>query len=446
MSTPQRPKRFLKRPDDLAMKQTISDLRADISKLDLSANEITAQIDKLVLDPKTTERRNKLQGEIKEIISQQGSLKQEREVIQEQIRAVDANLKRRIADINKTGAKNNYKSAGEIDARIKQLDDLVGSGSLMLADERRYIKEMSSLRKLRKDFSEIEKQQKYIDEDKAKISELKKKLSSVGNKEIQEKFEATQKELNAIQASNKAMFNKKADLFKKRDAIRKDKDAKFNEIRKLRDDFGAELTKFKTALAEEQKKREEEFQSQKAEIKKAKQKEVAERVLTEASVPAFTKEIDEIHNLLAYFDPTYVRPKAKTVAELTKPTFETKNTTRQVAMPDNVVIIKKEQQSFFEGSKTKKNKKKAPKNKNFTVDTEVILSLANLAIPLPSKHDEVPETVKILKETLEALQDKQEEQTKLNIERAQARIAELEAEDVEDSDDNEDEEDQGEAN
>lgn len=441
MSTPQRPKRFLKRPDDSAMKLNIEALRAEISKLDATANELTSQIDKLVLDPKTTQKRSELQGEIKDIISKQGNLKQEREAIQEQIKVVDASLKRRIAEINKVGAKQTYKSAGEIDARVKQLDDLVGSGTLMLADERRYIKEMSSLRKLRKDFSEVEKQQKFIDDDKAKIAELKKKLSSVGNKEVQERFETVQKELNSIQASNKSMFDKKAELFKKRAALRKEKDAKFNEIRKLRDDFGAELTKFKNALAEEQKKRDEEYQSQRAEKKKLKQKEAAERVLAEASVPAFTKEIDEIHNLLAHFDPTYVRPKANTVADLTKSTFETKNTARKVEMPDDVVIIKKEQQSFFEGSKSKKNKKKAQKNKNFTVDTDVILSLADLAIPLPSKHEEVPETIKILKETLEALQSKQEEQTKLNLERAKARIAELEAEDIDSGSEDEEEED-----
>lgn len=170
-----------------------------------------------------------------------------------------------------------------------------------------------------------------------------------------------------------------------------------------------------------------------------KQKEAAERVLADASIPAFTKEIDEIHNLLAHFDPTYVRPKTNTVASLTQSSFENKKSTRQVEMPEDVVIIKKEQQSFFEGSKSKKNKKKAQKNKNFTVDTDVILSLADLAIPLPSKHEEVPETIKILQETLEALQAKQEEQTKLNIERAKARIAELEAEDV-DSDEEAEEE------
>lgn len=89
--------------------------------------------------------------------------------------------------------------------------------------------------------------------------------------------------------------------------------------------------------------------------------------------------------------------------------------------------MKKEQQSFFEGSKTKKNKKKAAKSKNFTVDSDVILSLTNLSIPLPTKSDDVPNTINILKETLTALQEKQEEQTKVNIEKAKAEIAKLEA-------------------
>ena len=430
MSAPQRPKRFLKRPDDSVMKQEVEALRAEIAKLDALANEIPTQIDQLVLDPKTTQKRNTLQAEIKEIIAKQGGFKQEREAIQDQIKALDANMKRRIAEINKVTAKKNFKSAGEIDARIKQLDDLVGSGTVMLADERRYIKEMSSLRKLRKDFSEVGKQQRFVDDDKAKIAELKKKMSAVGSNKMQERFEACQKELNAIQASNKATFEKKSELLKRRTVLRKEKDGKFDQIRKLRDDYGAELAKFKAALAEEQKKREEEFQSQKAEKKKAKQKELAERMLQEASVPAFTKEIDEIHNLISHFDPTYLRPKSNTVAMLTKSTFETKTPVRKVEMPEGAVLIKKEHEACFEGSKTKKNKKKALKNRHFTLDSNLIRSLVDLAIPLPAKHEDVPETIKILKETLEALKAKQAEQTKLNIERAKARVAELEDEDV----------------
>lgn len=435
MSTVQRPRRFIKRPDDSAMKQGIETLKAEIKKLDLTNTEITSQIDKTVLDPKTAERRKQLQAELKEIIAKQGNLKQERNAIQEQIRNIDTGLKRKIGDIQKLTAKSNYKTASEIDARVKYLDDLVGAGDLKLADERRYVKEMTSLRKLRKDFSEVEKQQEAIDKDKVKIAELKKKLSAVGNKEVQQQFEKVQKELDDIAESNKSIYNKRSELISKRNETKKSKDSKYDEIRRLRSEFDAELTKFKTSLAEEQKKRDEEYKSQKAEQKQQKLKEVAEKRLAEASIPAFTNEINEIQSLLAYFDPTYTKPQTNTVVEATKSTLESKNNIRQVEVPSDLVILKKEQQLFFEGSKTKKNKKKAPKSRNFTVDSDVIISLTDLSIPLPTKTDDVPNTITILKETLVSLQGKQEEQTAVNIERAKAEIAKLEAEDIEEEDD-----------
>lgn len=441
MSSTQRPKRFIKRPDDKAMNQDINALRDEIKQLDLSSNELNAQIDKTVLDPQTAEKRKGLQAELKEVISKQGNLKQERNAIQEQIKNVDTNLKRKIADIQKLTAKNNFKSASEIDSRIKYLDDLVGAGDLKLADERRHVKEMTSLRKLRKDFSEVEKQQEAIDKDKLKIADLKKKLSAVGNKEVLQQFEKIQKELDSINDSNKSIYNKRTELINKRNAIRKSKDEKYDQIRKLRAEFDAEFTKFKQALADEQKKRDEEYKAQQAEHKQAKLKEVAELKLAEASVPAFTHEINEIHTLLKYFDPSYVKPQLNAVADASKSTFDQKAVVgRQVEMPEDVVILKKEQQSFFEGSKQKKNKKKSAKSKNFTVDSDVIISLADLSIPLPTKTDDVPATVQVLKETLAALQDKQEEQTKVNIEKAKAEIAKLEAEDLDAEDADETEE------
>lgn len=436
MSSTQRPKRFIKRPDDKALNQDINALREEIKKLDLASNEINAQIEKTALDNQTAERKKTLQAEMKEIISKQGNLKQERNAIQEQIKNIDTNLKRKIADIQKLTAKNNYKSISEIDARVQYLDDLVGTGTLKLADERRHVKEMTSLRKLRKDFAEVEKQQEAIDKDKAKISELKKKMNAVGNREVQQQFEKVQKELDAISESNKSIYSKKSELFNKRNEIRKVKDGKYDQIRKLRSEFDAEFAKFKKALAEEQKKRDEEYKARESENKQAKLKEFAQQKLDEASIPAFTNEINEIHTLLAYFDPLYVKPQVNAVIEATKSTIDSKPLSgRQVEMPDDVVIIKKEQQSFFEGSKLKKNKKKSIKSKSFTVDSDVIISLTDLSIPLPTKTDDIPETISILKDTLAALQDKQGEQTKVNIEKAKSEIARLEAENSEPSSD-----------
>ena len=125
------------------------------------------------------------------------------------------------------------------------------------------------------------------------------------------------------------------------------------------------------------------------------------------------------------------QPKPVVAGPAKSETVGTPTTIRKVEMPADLVVVKKEQEEFFAGSKGKKSKGKKAKSKNFTVDPEVIVSLGDLAIPLPTKSEDVPETIATLKETLTALEGKQDEQTKINIERAKERIAKLEAEETE---------------
>lgn len=420
-------KKFIKRPDDEVVKKQIEALRKEISQLDLTNNELTAQIEKTVMDPKSAESRSALQTELRLLISKQSGIKTERNAINDQIKQVDQSLKRKVAEIQAQTSKNNFKSVADIDARINYLDGLIDAGTLKLAEERKFVKEMSSLRKLRKDFGAIEKQQVLIDADKTKIAELKKKLSGLQNKEIQARFEEIQKKLDEINDKNKSVSGQRSDLVKKRNAIREQKDTKYGAIRKLRSDFDAEMDKFRKTLAEERKKREEEYKAREQEEKLQKKKEFAEKKLAEASVPAFTEEINSIHSLLAYFDPTYVKPAPKSATANGASEINTHNTIRKVEMPEDVVVLKKETVAFFEGTKGKKANRQRKNKVKFSVDPEIIAALGNLSIPLPTKSEDVEGTIEVLKETLTALEGKQEEQTKVNIERAKAQIAELEA-------------------
>ncbi|RLV85699.1 Nuclear segregation protein BFR1 [Meyerozyma sp. JA9] len=429
-----RPRRFIKRPDDSAFNKEIEELKNEIKKLDLSANEVSAQLQKVVTEPALAERRKELQGQLRELISKQNAIKGERNAIMDQIKAVDAQIKRKLSEIQTQTSKHNFKSVGEIDKRIAHLDSLVEAGDLKLAEEKRYVMEMSQLRKVRKDFGAVEKTQESIDADKAKVAELKKKLGQVQNREIQAQFEKIQAELDELNKKNQGVSEKRNELFKKRTQIRKSKDEKYDRIRKLNADKSAEFAKFKQEMEEEKKKRAEEARQHLQEEKRRKRKENAEKQLADASVPAFTAEISAIHNLLSYFDPSYVKPQPK--AQVAGPKSEpvgTPTTIRKVEMPADLVVVKKEQEEFFAGSKGKKSKGKKAKSKNFTVDPEVIVSLGDLAIPLPTKSEDVPETIATLKETLTALEGKQEEQTKINIERAKERIAKLEAEEAEEA-------------
>lgn len=431
-----RPRRFIKRPDDAQYNKEVDELKSELKKLDLSANELTAQLQKVVTEPAVAERRKQLQGELRELIAKQNGVKTERGAIMDQIKAVDAVIKRKVGEIQAQTSKHNFKSVGEIDKRIAHLDSLVEAGDLKLAEEKRHVMEMSQLRKVRKDFGAVEKTQESIDADKAKVAELKKKLGAVQNRELQAQFEKIQAELDTLNKQNQGVSDKRNQLFKKRTEVRKQKDEKWDRIRKLRAERDAEFAKFKAEMEAEKKKREEESRQYAAAEKQRKRKAAAEKQLAEALVPAFTAEISSIHNLLAYFDPAYVKPaSAKSPPGPKSESVGTPNTIRQVEMPADLVVVKKEQEEFFAGSRVKKTKGKKAKAKGFTVDPEVLVALGDLAIPLPTKSDDVPATVSTLKETLAALQDKQEAQTKTNIERAQQKIAKLEAEDADAEDD-----------
>jgi hypothetical protein len=431
------PRRFIKGPDDKAMKDQVQALRVEIDKLELSNNEITGEINKLQIDQKIMDTRNDLQKELKQIIAKQSTVRGERNAINDQIKSIDSQLKKKIAEIQAQTSKNNFKNAAEIDQRITYLDGLIDAGDLKLADERRFVKEMSSLRKLRKDFGGIEKTQALIDQDKEKIAELKKKLSAVQNKELSAQFDKIQKELDTINESNKSVISKRNEFYDKRNDVRAKKQELFQSIKKLRADHDEQYAKFKQSLADEKKKRDEEYKDQQADEKKQRRKANAEKELTNASIPAFTEELNTIHTLLAYFDPSYVKPAPKSIVAANG-SLPSTNKIRQVEMPQDVIVIKKEQENFFAGTKSKKASKQKKSKRNFTVDPEIIIALSDLSIPFPTKEDEVPATLTILKETYTALEDKQEEQTKTNIEKAKARIAKLEAE--EDAAEAEDEE------
>lgn len=439
--TPTPNRRFIKRPDDKAMKSQVDDLRKEIEKLDLANNKLNEQINKAQISSDVVSSRNELQKQLKALIAKQSTIKTERNAINDQIKNVDAQMKKRIAEIQAQTSKNSFKTVGEIDQRINHLDALIGGGTLKLADERRDVKEMSSLRKLRKDFGAIEKVQILIDLDKAKIAELKTKLNGLFNKELNTEFEKIQKELDDLNKDNASITKKRSDLYDERTAIKTEKDAKWEQIRTLRASFDEQFKKFKNSIADEQKKREEEEKSQKVEERQKRKKDNAEKQLAEAAVPAFTAELDAIHNLLHYFDSSYVKPAPKTAdsaADLLNST--TASGRRVIEMPTEAVVIKKEAEDYFTvPTKGKKGKGKKSKAKAFTVDPEIIIALSDLSIPFPTKEEEVENTTNILKETLSALEAKQDEQTKINIERAKARVAALEAKD----DEEEEEEEEG---
>jgi uncharacterized coiled-coil DUF342 family protein len=417
-------RRFIKSPDTKARDDALAKLNAEIKQKDSLLNEIKAQIAKAVTDPKVSAERKTLIEELKELRKTQSDLKGKRTVINSKIKETDAAMKRKITEIQSVTSKYNFKSVVDIDNKVKSAEDEIASGSLALVDERRLVKEISNLRKLRKDFAGLEAQQKAIDADKQKITDLKKELSTVNAREISDKFESVQKTLDELSLSNKAVNDKRDALFKKRNALQAEKDVLYASIKKTREEFDQQFKTFKKALDDEKKRVVEEEKKLKADKSKSERKAKLEAELAEASQPAFEYEIDTIHALLTYFDPSYVKP----VEEFGfNSTAASEKKGRVIEAADDYEIIKKDDEVFFAGSKSK-NKKGKKNNKKFTLEPDVISQLGDLDIILPTSKDQVPAVIEALKTKLDNFTSIQKETTEKNIESAKAKIAKLEAE------------------
>ncbi|CCH41126.1 Nuclear segregation protein BFR1 [Wickerhamomyces ciferrii] len=421
-------KRFIKGPDNKARDEIINKLNKEIKAKDLTLNEIKAQISKTTTDPKINEERKNLIGELNELKKTQADFKGKRDLINSKIKEVDSQLKKKISEVQSVTSKHNYKSTNDIDNEIKKLEDQISSGDLKLVEERLAIKNITQLRKLRKDFNGIQSQQKLIDQDKEKISNLKKELSSLNSKEVSAKFESIQKQLDELSLSNKSVNDKRQSLYDQRNKLQKEKDVLYNSIRKTRSDYDDQYKKFKKALQDEKIRVATEEAKLKSEKDKAERSSTKAKILSEASKPAFTEEIKTVESLLTFFDPTFV--KSKTNDALQSKTFITERKGRVIEQLDDDLIIKKEETPFFAGSngssKGKKGKKSAAAKK-FTLEPTIITQLGDLEISLPTSQDDVSKTIESLKLKLDEYLKTQDEVTAKNIESAKLEISKLES-------------------
>lgn len=449
---PKRPnRRFIKGPDRAAKDARIAELKQEIKEVDYKLSKVYDSINGLKIDDKTAAKRKELQDELNKIIKVQSDFKNQRAQINDKVKLIDASLKKKIGDLNGQTSKIKFKSTQEIDNHIKKLDDAIDSGNLKIVEERRYVKEITALRKLKKDFGQIEASQKQIDADKAKIVELKQQLSGLNSKDIQAKFESITKELDEIRNSTKSVTDKRKSQNDQRNALRKQKDQLYDEMRKVNADYNAAYDKFKKDVAAEKersRKDEEEYNRQQ---KKLQREQELKEELENASKPAFQEQISSIKVLAKYFSKILGQPVpepiAKDDADLAKnlnslnlnaasSSSNNNNNSSNISVPENYVVLKKEHEVFFQGTKGKKGKKKnhssssdnsgKADNEKFILEPDVIVQLSELGLLIPTSRDAVPKLIEELLSQFQTFKTDQDTVTKKNVEAAKAKIAQLE--------------------
>ncbi|KAI1142257.1 hypothetical protein F5Y05DRAFT_219519 [Hypoxylon sp. FL0543] len=377
-------------------------------------------------------RRQELIAQANEIRNKQGAGKNARNTKLDQIKRLDEQLRSRIAEQKNARGKVAFKNVEDVNREIERLEKQVDGGTMKLVDEKKALAEISNLRKQRKNFAQFDTSQKGIDELKAKIKEIKDSMDDPEARALSEQYTKIQAELDSIKAEQDEAFKNLNALRDERSKLQAEQQEKFQAVRKIKDDYyGA-----KKAYAEyEREARQRARERQKAErdrIEKEKKKERAQKLLQEASDPAYMDEIRRANSLLHFFDPSSTSTEKAPLVADSGLSAQASRKVDDSGLKGTRLVRKEDRDDQYLPAvkKGKKGKKGGATEKGFNFPPSVIDDCAFLGIDPPMSAAEIPAAVEKVKAKLEHWKSDQQAQTQRNIEKAKKEIEKIEAEEA----------------
>ncbi|KAI0347556.1 hypothetical protein BDW22DRAFT_1405056 [Trametopsis cervina] len=357
------------------------------------------------------ERRKELLAELSDIRNAQGNIKQERDKVRAQLATVQETIQKKIKDLNASKAKQSFKSVAEVDERIKQLDKQVESGNMKLADEKRALAEITSLRRSRRAVEGFQAEESSIQSERATAEELKKQLDDPERKATSDRYDAIQAELDELK--------KQGDEVHASRTLQAELDVLYNRKRESALHYREANDKFFAKVSEDRARRAERERAQRAADEEAKKLEIVTRLREEAEVPAFQAQIEDCQTLINSFSGKPSGQLSITDAEKEKanlvgvPDLDIRKVDSSAS--EGLVVRKKkgeDDESYFVGGggKAKKGRKQGGKpapgadasvpepssSDRLNVPLATLSALLSLSIPPPVSSADVPRVIQDL--------------------------------------------------
>jgi len=437
------------KPDRDAYNQEQEKIKSQIAVKQAQLNKVKEKIQDTTGRGPAGEKRQALRNEQAELRSKTAGFKDERTAAMNQIKTLQDGISKKIKDMQNAKFKSNYKSVGEIDNRIKDLERQVESGTMRLVEEKRALSEISDLRRSRKTFDTFGSSQDSIDADKAKVDELKAKLDNPEFKALQERYSAIQAQLDEINKEMTEVNSSRDKLYDERNALNEEVNKLWSLKKESAGNFKEANDKYYTKANEERARRVERQQAERRQYEESKRKEINEQLLEEARMPAFAREIEDCTTLINYFSK-FVAGGAN-VPEPTLSTVSASDSKAGIAavpqlelrkvendIPEGAIMMKKkpDDDNYFSGKSKKKggNKKAAASaasenntSASLNLPFQIIAALLQFNISAPLSRDDVPKTVDGLKEKRSYYEENQDRVTKERTTEAEDRIAKADA-------------------
>ncbi|KAG8927569.1 hypothetical protein FRC01_007253 [Tulasnella sp. 417] len=428
-----------RKPDATAYNAEQDEIKKEIDALGV---KLSAVKDKIALATKNgsgNDKRTQLKAELDRIRSEQGDIKGGREKLLGQVKSIEEDVKKKVTELQAKKTKSPFKTTAELDARVKQLEAQVESGSMKVLEEKRALAEINNLNRQRKTIEAFQSDQDAIDALRAEADELRKDLNNPESKALSEQYDTIKKELDDLKKEADDAYNSRNVLFEERDGIQKELDALYSRKRESAKAYRDANDKWYAKQQEDRARRAERAKAAREAAENEKKKELVERLRDEADAPAYQAEIEDCQTLIDFFSGNVTTSSTGLDARAANIDGVPELNLRTVEADTNgLVELKKDDDDYFVATKKSKkgskingsakpssSAKPAEPGERFSVPLAKLSALASLSIPPPANAAEVPQTIENLKIKKEWLTANQERKTAENKAEAERKIAAL---------------------
>lgn len=284
---------------------------------------------------------------------------------------------------------------------------------MKLVDEKKALTEISNLRKQRKNFAQFDTSQKGIDELKAKIKEIKDSMEDPEARALSDQYTKIQTELDAIKAEQDEAFKNVNVLRDERSKLQAEQQEKFQAVRKLKDDYYGAKKAFGEYEREARQRARERQRAERDRIEKERKKERAQKLLQEASDPAYLEEIQRANSLLHYLDPSSAPTEKAPLLADSGLGAQASRKVDDAGLKGTRLLRKEDREEDYLPAvkKGKKGKKSVATEKGYKCPPSVIDDCVFLGIDPPMSADDVPGVAEKVKAKLETWKSDQQAQT-----------------------------------
>ncbi|CAG8434374.1 1365_t:CDS:2 [Diversispora eburnea] len=398
----------ISKPDDETYWKQLEDLNNTIDKLKEELVGINEKINNSSESGTIVQKREELRSQLDRLRGKQAEKKQGRLKTYEQIKNLSETQEKKKRTLKAAQEKLQYRTIKEIDSQILKLEKQIESGNLKIVEEKRFISEISSLKRSKKTVEECVNFQLSIDSDEKAIKELR---SSIDDKEFREtnaQYEKILAELDSISKDHASDKEKRNELFEERKRLRDELTTQISDRKAMKEDYNRAKQKYKQLLDEERRRRFEMNRKKREERDEQKRSEIVSRMREEAEIPAFQEEILICENLINYFQTQYGTGKPTLQAD-TNLTNESNNNNNNIRQPDVInnipegtLLVKKSdrEEDYFGRSKSSKKTKipKEKKSNKFNLSLKTMEQLISFKVTVPLNVSDVDKTINELKE------------------------------------------------